>query len=74
MRELKEDYHCDACRGDFSQPYPVAESRDEYEACRRSLAGGYVVNDTGQARRKISCPNPQCRARISVIILDQKRA
>jgi hypothetical protein len=73
MREELENCHCPSCGGEFTQTYPVAENRQEYQECRSKLAGGYIVNHSGQARRKIQCPNKQCQARVSVTILDQQR-
>lgn len=73
MKEGREDNHCDVCSKDFPQTFPIAETRDEYAAARKALKGGYVVNDDGHARRKISCPDKACKGRVSVTILEMKR-
>lgn len=70
MKESRADYRCESCQKEFSQSYPIAETKAEYEECRKHLTSGYVVASTGHARRKIPCPNPNCRNRMVVSILD----
>lgn len=71
MKEGTEKYRCAECGKEFVHTFPVAETRDEYIASRTRLAGGYVVDGGRKARRRVACPIPECRGRVTVTILDQ---
>ncbi len=72
MKEVHQSYRCESCKKEFTQSYPRAQTREEYNEYRRTMKPGYLVDGEGLARRKISCPNPACRERVTVAILDME--